>query len=187
MKRRRSKGTRRVKRKFWVCARTKGRQEYFAAEQIENQGYRSFVPEAFNVEKQRLEPLLPGFVFMQTEGPWAFLLSTKGVYDVIRTGEHPSRMTNEQMKEFKTAVHDDAVVLEQHEFKRGDAVTINAGAWVGFEGMYLRDEGKYMGHVQLMIFGKAVVMPIMRSWLETSQRDAHVRAWREQRRRRHGR
>lgn len=177
----------RVKRKFWVCARTKGKQEYFAAEQIANQGYASFVPEAFDVVRQRLTPLLPGFVFMQTEGTWAFLLNTKGIYDVIRTGDKPSRMTNEQMKEFRNAVRDDQVVIEAYVFKRNDAVTISAGAWAGFEAKYMRDDGDHMALVEISVFGKPVVMPIMRSWLETAQRDAHVRAYIENRRRGRGR
>lgn len=177
----------RVKRKYWVCARTKGRQEYFAAEQIENQGFVAFVPEAFDVAKQRVTPLLPGFVFMQTEGKWAFLLNTKGIYDVIRTGDKPSRMTNEQMKEFRRAVRDDQVVIELYVFRRNDAVMVNAGAWAGWEAKYLRDDGDHMAHVELVVFGKPVVMPIMRSWLETAQRDTHVRAYLEQRRRGRGR
>jgi transcription antitermination factor NusG len=170
-----------VKRKYWIVARTKSNQEYWAGDQIENQGYEFCLPEVYNEKKKRKELAFRGFIFVKTDGLWAWLLGTKGIYDVIKTGSEPSKMPLRQMRELRKALDTEyeqlrATWKEAHTFKVGERVNVLAGAFRDFKDCkYLGDvvlpkseDNLDWGKVEVMIFGRPTTLTIKLEDLEKS-------------------
>lgn len=173
----------RVRAKYWIAVITNYRKEWFAAEQIAGKGFVVYVPEYFDARKQRNKVLFEGFVFVEVTSQidWSPLLFTKGVREVIRTGENASKMTPAQMREIRQ-VEKTGLLDEAWEYDLNDGVRITGGAWEGFEGVFLHMKGHSPDSKKLVIgielFGRMTPMEVPRSFVVPAQHDSHVRRWR---------
>lgn len=175
----------RVRSEYWIAVMTNYRKEWFAAERITEKGLflDVYVPEYFDGRRQRNKVLFQGFVFVKitNDMDWSPLLYTKGVREVLRTGDSVSKMTPAQMREIRH-VEKQGLLDETWEYDLDDGVRVIGGAWIGHEGVFLHNKGHSPNAETLIIgielFGRMVPMEVLRSYVVPANHDSHVRRWR---------
>ncbi|MCK5726376.1 MAG: transcription/translation regulatory transformer protein RfaH [Thiotrichaceae bacterium] len=133
--------------KDWWLLTTKVRKEQYAREQLDNQGYITYLPLTQRSRKNRgkmkitTEPLFPRYVFIQlnqTTDNWGSVRSTYGISDFVRFGMKYARVPSEiiaHLKYNEAYLSDHAFALDRH--KNGDIITIEQeGSFKGLNGIF---------------------------------------------------
>lgn len=132
----------------WYAIQYKPAQGDRALENLQNQGARCFYPKV-TVERirggkrrARLEPLFPGYLFINLEESdplWSKLRSTRGVLRVVGFGGRPVPVPDEVI----SFIHDGLTSLEQQGgLKRGEKVQVREGPFRGVEGIFQAYDGE---------------------------------------------
>lgn len=154
----------------WYLVHTKPRQERCALTNLEQQGYKCYLP-FFQQEKLRQgtlavvsEPLFPRYLFIclglgETAKSWAPIRSTKGVSRLVSFGTEPAKV-------------DDRVVelLRAHEvsvqgtpgrlFEFGQRVSLTEGPLAGIEGLYQMADGERRAMVLIELLSKPLIVRV---------------------------
>jgi transcriptional antiterminator RfaH len=130
----------------WYLVQTKPRQEFRALEQLENQGYRCYLP-TLQIErvvrgnvKRCVEPLFSRYLFIQLDtsaGDWSPIRSTRGVSRLVAFGTRLATLPDtcvEALRKGQETVH-------RPLFEHGERVTITTGALAGLDGIYDMPDG----------------------------------------------
>jgi transcriptional antiterminator RfaH len=130
----------------WHVVHTKPKQEFRALEQLRNQHHTCFLP-ILQVEKIRGrklamcdEPLFSRYLFIRLNpatGNWASIRSTRGVSSLLAFGGRYATLADcwiEALQNTPSAVY-------QTLFTPGECVSIAAGPFAGFEGIYQAPDG----------------------------------------------
>lgn len=117
------------------------------------------------VKKESDRKLYPGYVFTELEldkngtipeKVWFMIKETEGVGDFIGSNGKPSAMTvKEQEKMLEDAERPEGEINIKAEFKKGDKIKVNEGAFMNFEGEVdelIPDKG--MVRIITSIFGR---------------------------------
>lgn len=148
----------------WYILHCKAGQEERAKDNVENQNYRTCLPQ---IKRQKIlrgkkvgcvEPLFPGYLFVHLDTDTAnfnALRSTRGVNGFVRFGGMPATVP--------AVVMDSIMALEQAfsgqpdaepMFKSGDPVRITEGPFAGLEAIYSMAKGEERCLVFLDMLGK---------------------------------
>lgn len=149
--------------KQWYAVRTKPRQEEYAAEQFERQGFDVYLPKVMACVRQQgkvvREPrvFFPGYLFLhlaEDERRWTSIRSTYGALDVVHFGAiYPSIPTD--FVQGLQARHGEDGLLDftpgkvVSPFAGGERVVIAAGACEGLEAVFLAAKGEQRALVLL--------------------------------------
>jgi len=154
----------------WYLIHTKPRQEKIALENLERQGYRSYLP-LYRKEKLRQrvlivsnEPLFPRYLFInlgdsETDQSWRPIRSTKGVSRMVTFGNEPAKVDDALIDLLK---HQEENLQNHLEplFKPGELVKITEGPFAGIEGIYQMADGEQRAMVLIELLSKQVSMRI---------------------------
>ncbi len=151
----------------WLVVRTQPNRENIAAFHVERQGYKFFLPkEEIQVLKlgrkiKRTVVLFPRYLFVRLskDGRWMSLRGTKGVSQVVMTGECPSMMPNSVMRELQAFTGKDGIIKlykPKPRFKKGQAVKVTAGPFQYFTGLYEGQSAHEREIVLLELLGRKV-------------------------------
>lgn len=144
----------------WLVAKTKGQRETYAAENIERQERRIYLPrqQSFRgrgkLREAVAEPVFRSYVFVDIDsgdGTWRFLLSTYGVVSVIMSGNDPAIMPIAALIKMKKQEENGWFVPP--ELKRGDLVRINSGSHADCMGIYQGQTSKQRAAILMEILG----------------------------------
>lgn len=127
----------------WYLIQTKPRQEYLARENLERQGYRTYLPIA-PVRRRKggrtfssPGPMFPRYLFIHlNEGidDWGPIRSTLGVAKLVKFGMVPARIPDGLINTLMTREDAQGVqVLPSRVFKAGDRVRVTEGLFEGYE------------------------------------------------------
>jgi transcription antitermination factor NusG len=143
----------------WYVAVTLPRKERFAAANLTNQGYRSFLPlqlvsrrhaRRFRTE---LAPTFPRYIFviLDPKGQrWRSVNGTFGIQHLITDGESPVPVKPGVVETLVQSTDPrGALVYQADEFAVGDEVRLLAGPFAGSLGVLQRLDGA--GRVQLLL------------------------------------
>ena len=154
----------------WYLVHTKPRQEKWAQENLERQGYECYLP-VFPKEKLRQsgvdiahEPLFPRYLFIRlgqghADQSWTPIRSTKGVSQLVRFGVNPAKV-HDGLIDYLRATEDVLQSSPERLFTQGDQVRLTDGAFVGIEGVYHMADGERRVMVLIELMGKPVVMKV---------------------------
>ena len=127
----------------WIVARTKSRRERWAAENVQRQGYKFYLPQyeitspiRGNLKKVRTEPLFPSYLFIEIDGPWRVLLCTFGIAGIVLRGDQPAVMPQSEITRLQIASDEAGFVQIPNTYKEGQAVRARSGPFVGHIGLY---------------------------------------------------
>lgn len=151
--------------KRWYLVYSKPRQEALAKENLDRQGYSTYLPMLRTPRRRlgkrivRIEPMFPRYFFIRLDTEkdnWAPIRSTFGVSNLVRFGMMPSPVPDDliqvlQERDDSTGVQD----LPMHDFQKGDKVRIEEGPFMGYEGILLAKTSQQRVLVLLDIVGKA--------------------------------
>ena len=162
---------------LWFLIYTKPRQEERAKENLENQGFETFLPMiAFEKIKQpklySLKPMFPRYLFTQYNGEknnWVHVKSTRGVSHVIRFGDKLTEVPNSVIDYLKSKVDDNDVLKLQttrKTFQKGDELVIKQGVFQGKDATFISMNGKERVRVLLSLMNRITIADISEQNLE---------------------
>jgi len=161
----------------WFLIYTKPRQEERAKENLENQGFETFLPRiAFEKIKQpklySLKPMFPRYLFTQfnaEKNNWVHVKSTRGVSHVITFGDKLTEVPNSVIDYLKSKVDDNDVLKLQttrKTFQKGDELVIKQGVFQGKDATFLSMSGKERVRVLLSLMNRITIADISEQNLE---------------------
>ena len=139
-------------RKAWYVLTSKPRQDAYAEEQLNNQGYVTYRPLAMRERRRRgklvkvTESLFPRYLFIQldrVEDDWSPIRSTYGVTGFVRFGDFPLSVPDGligDLRKRESQFQEKAIDLDR--FQRGDVVRIASGPFQGLEAVFERYSGE---------------------------------------------
>lgn len=152
------------KQRRWYLIHSKPRQEEVAKENLERQGYSTYLPLLRTPRRRmgrriiRIEPMFPRYFFIHLDTEtdnWAPIRSTIGVSTLVRFGMTPSAVPDDLIEILRQ--RDDSAGVQDipmHEFKAGQKIRIEEGPFMGYEGIYLAKSSQERVLVLLDIVGK---------------------------------
>jgi transcriptional antiterminator RfaH len=156
----------------WYAVLTKPRAEATAQEHLARQGYDCLLPRVKRVLrnaaglKTRIESLFPNYLFLRADTERVSLApvrSTRGAIGLVRFGAEPVRVPDGVIDNIKSRIDaDDGLVrLTTPDFAPGQGIRVMDGPLVGWEGVFLSEEG--IGRVRLLLqllgTSREVVLP----------------------------
>lgn len=149
----------------WSVVFTKPRQEKLARENLERQGFVTYLPMLKHPKRLRghwrdvIEPLFPRYLFIALEfglQDLSPIRSTFGVLKLVRFGPEPATVPPGLIETLMTA-EDPLTACHQpatERFKKGDRITIGAGPFAGVEAIFEAATAKGRVAVLLEILGR---------------------------------
>lgn len=132
----------------WYALQHKPAQGDRALAHLQNQDIACFYPKV-PVEKikagkriQKLEPLFPGYLFInleQTDPAWAKLRSTRGVLRVVSFANKPAAIADDVIQHIKDSL---GSVVRQGGLKCGEAVQLSEGPFEGINAVFQAYDGE---------------------------------------------
>lgn len=132
----------------WAVIMTHPNRERVADENIRRQGFETWLPRTAD------GVLFPRYLFVSIIDVWHTLLSTIGVSAVLRNGEQPAYVREDQWRELRARESKGFVVLPKHGFERGQTVRIDEGMFFGEQGLYDGMVGEQRAWVLLRALGR---------------------------------
>lgn len=153
----------------WYLVHTKPRQEKYALQNLEQQGYQCYLP---TLPSERLcqgsltvadEPLFPRYLFIRlgrgdSAKSWSPIRSTKGVSRLVCFGIEPAKVEDgliEFLREQEAAMRE-----PERLFKSGERVQLTEGAFAGIEGVYQMADSERRVMVLIELLSKPVAVRV---------------------------
>ncbi len=162
--------------KSWYLIYTKPRQERIAVDNLERQGYHTYLPLLRQRRRragrytQMVEPLFPRYLFInldeQTDN-WAPIRSTLGVTGLVRFGGMPARVPDALVDAIRESADPEGVhQLPEKQLKPGDKVRIRDGAMAGYEAVFSAHTSRERVILLLEIAGKTAQVKLSKDAIE---------------------
>jgi transcriptional antiterminator RfaH len=157
---------------LWFAVFSKPRREVEATDQLERQGFTTFLPRVRARRRLRgqwrdvVEPMFPRYLFLRATpglddmGP---IRSTRGVIGLVRFGGEPRPVPEALVAELQRLCGGSEGALNLPEpLVPGSRVRILQGPFAGYEAELLSQDGKHRARVLLQLLGQfhAVQMPV---------------------------
>ena len=155
----------------WFLVYAKAREEKRAKENLENQGFETFLPmiayEKISQPKSiSLEPMFPRYLFTRftvENNNWTQIKSTRGVSHIVVFGDNFTEIPNSVMGYLKSKVDDNDVLKLQttrKTFQKGDELVIKQGVFQGKDATFLSMSGKERVRVLLSLMNRIMITDI---------------------------
>ncbi len=147
---------------LWYLLQCKPREELRAKENLENQGYNTFLPQIATSKKTKQgyttssTPLFPGYLFIKlniTTDNWAPVRSTRGVNKLVRFGQNAAIVPKKVISAIKQQVKYQNPD-KTYPFSKGDKVTIVSGPFKELQAVFECRNGQQRAWVLLELMGK---------------------------------
>jgi transcriptional antiterminator RfaH len=142
----------------WVVAKTKGNRERYAAENVHRQNHKFYLPLQLSYRgKGRfrhaiVNPVFPGYLFVEVDLEWRFLLSTFGITSIVLNGKKPAIMPIKVINAIKQREEEYGYFIPP-TIKVGSQVRINSGPFEDTLGIYQGQSPKDRAKVLMDILG----------------------------------
>lgn len=166
-------------KKAWYLVCCKSRQERLAQENLERQGFKTYLPLMRQTRRRAyrrvtvIEPLFPRYLFIHLDAEkdnWSPIRSTLGVASLVRFGTQMAQASDTLINELQTHEAPDGLHNSPiRSFKKGEKVHIEEGPLAGYEAIWLARNGKERAQILLEIMGKQTKIEINENWLEHSE------------------
>ncbi len=149
--------------KSWYLVYTKPKKEKVAQENLERQGYTTYLPLIQKSRKRNgrritsIEAFFPRYLFIslnRTTDNWSLIRSTIGVANLVRFTQYPATVSDELITLLKQQENPDTGLHEEdYQFAVGDHVRIASGAMTGYEGVFKARSGEERVLILLDVMG----------------------------------
>ena len=158
---------------IWVLIYTKAKQEIKAKENLQNQGFKTFLP-LINATNRDSEfrspvPLFPRYIFTQINlslDNWASIRSSYGVSRIITFGESFTPVSPKVIELIQDKLNEDGIYnqyISRANYRKGDSLTIKEGLFAGVNAIFLSDKPKDRVRILLKLLNTTVVSEISKS------------------------
>lgn len=157
----------------WYAVHTHPRKEAVALENLDRQGFESYLP-LLKVQKVRRgkavtvdEPMFARYLFVRLDSgmggrSWAPIRSTIGVARLVQFGGRPARVAPELIEWLRAR---EQRMDQQRLYAAGEKVVITAGPFAGLEAMVQANTAEERALILLEILSKPVSMRIDPAYL----------------------
>jgi transcriptional antiterminator RfaH len=162
--------------KNWYLVFSKPRQENRAQENLDRQGYRTYLPKMLNRRRRRgqwtqvIEPMFPRYLFINLDDladNWLPIRSTFGVTCMVRFRDTIPIVPDALVEGLLARQTEHGYHLGRvAEPKVGERVRILDGAMAGLEGILAAHSGHERVQLLLNMLGREVQVEIDRHWIE---------------------
>lgn len=156
--------------KSWYLVYTKARAEDLARENLERQGFVTYLPRIQRNKRQQgrykpvIEALFPRYLFIQLDTEtdnWMPIRSTIGVSGMIRFGGVPARVPQTLVEDLKQNESPQGIRIEpEYHYQKGEEVEVIHGAIRGYRAIFEKYVSSERIAVLLDIVGKHTRMLI---------------------------
>ena len=165
----------------WYLVYSKPQQERLALENLERQGYQSYLPLIRNRRRRMgryvalVEPMFPRYLFVhlsdQTDN-WGPIRSTIGVANLVRFGMKAAQVPADLIELLRAREDGEGIqTLPMPEFKAGDRVRIVEGVMAGYEAIFQAKTGRERVLILLDIADKLARVEVGADDIEPVQGD----------------
>lgn len=150
--------------KQWYLVYAKPRQETVARENLERQGYKTYLPLVSQVRRRNgrrlatVGPMFPRYLFIYLDNRfdnWAPIRSTRGVVSLVRFGQAAAKVPDDLILLLHGREDDRGVQkLPEQEYQAGSRIRITDGSFSGYQGVFLAKTGRDRVVLLLDILGK---------------------------------
>ncbi|MDK8463836.1 transcription/translation regulatory transformer protein RfaH [Marinobacter sp. SS13-12] len=161
----------------WYALQHKPAQGDRALAHLQNQDIACFYPK-ITVEKikagkrtKKLEPLFPGYLFVnleQTDPMWSKLRSTRGVIRVVSFANKPAAISDDVIRHIKDSLH---TVAEQGGIKPGQTVELDDGPFKGLSAIFQAYDGEERAIVLISFMQKQQTLKVPLSTIHPRRSD----------------
>ena len=158
------------KMKCWYLIHSKPQQETLARENLERQGYESYLPLILMRRRRRgrafteVGPMFPRYLFIRLGAgidDWGPIRSTLGVSTLVKFGQIPARVPENLIQIMKAKEHPNGIqALPPNALKKGQKLRIAEGPFEGYEGLFEDRSGRNRVIILLRILEKQVRLEI---------------------------
>ncbi|TVT58100.1 MAG: transcription/translation regulatory transformer protein RfaH [Sedimenticola thiotaurini] len=144
----------------WHLIHTKPRQERTAREQLERQGYYTYLPEIrqSNHSGTTTAPLFPRYLFIRLtagQDDWTPIRSTRGVSSLVRVGIKPAIISDPLIAAIRQRAGADGLHrLPAKNFAKGDFVRLVNGPLADYEAIFSEQRAENRAIILLNLIGK---------------------------------
>jgi transcriptional antiterminator RfaH len=157
-------------KRSWYLIYTKPQQENLAQENLERQGYETYLPRIYQTRRRNgryrktIEAFFPRYLFINLDTEtdnWAPIRSTFGVSKMIRFDGMPAVVPNKLIQALKSIDDEDGIQrMIQKNIMLGDKVTIIDGPLAGYQGIYQQQKSAERVAVLVDLVGKNTLLNI---------------------------
>ena len=148
----------------WYLIYTKPRAEVVAQENLQRQGYETYLPLVQAKRRQRgryqtvIEAMFSRYLFIQLNcktDNWAPIRSTIGVVNLVRFNGSPSMLPSSLIDSIRSMENENGLhELTEEVFQPGDSVYIVEGVFSGLKGIFQAKTSQERVNVLLNIAGQ---------------------------------
>tara|TARA_B110000444_G_scaffold19703_1_gene16440 strand:+ start:1534 stop:2082 length:549 start_codon:yes stop_codon:yes gene_type:complete len=161
------------KRIIWVLIYTKARQEKKANENLQRQGFKTFLPLIAstnkNCESKSLVPVFPRYIFAQINlefDNWTSINSTYGVSHIVMFSDKFSSIPTNIIQSIQNKL-DQTGTFKEHvsivDYQKGDLLSIKEGQFAGVDAIFLSKRSKDRVRLLLKLLNTSVIAEITAS------------------------
>lgn len=165
-------------KRSWYLIYTKPRQENLARENLDRQGFVTYLPLVQQTRRRNgryiktIEPYFPRYLFIQLNTDtdnWAPIRSTVGVSQMVRFDGLPAVVPDDLISCLEKNDDSNGVQeLAEQELSPGDKIVIIDGPFAGYKGIYQKQKSTERVAVLLDIVGKNTALTLSAHDLQLS-------------------
>lgn len=151
--------------KCWYLVYAKPRQEQVARENLERQGYETYLPLIRKLTRRAgrrvvsIGPMFPRYLFIRLDehtDNWGPIRSTLGVASLVRFGQLPARVPEGLVAALRSREDEQGFQPSpaSDELRPGARVRVLEGSLAGYEGVFVARNGRERVVLLLEIMGK---------------------------------
>tara|TARA_B100001142_G_scaffold580_1_gene542 strand:- start:888 stop:1436 length:549 start_codon:yes stop_codon:yes gene_type:complete len=158
---------------IWVLIYTKAKQEKKANENLQKQGFKTFlpliVPTNKNSEFNSPVPVFPRYFFAQINlelDNWTAINSSYGVSNIVMFSEKFTSIPNNIIKLIQDKLDESGIYKEDVsvvDYQKGDHISIKEGGFAGIDAIFLSKKSKNRVTLLLKLLNTSVVTEISTS------------------------
>ena len=158
---------------IWLLTYTKAKQEMKALENLEKQGFKSFLPLIPSTNKNDkdhvLIPVFPRYLFVQINkrlDNWTSINSTLGVNKIVMFGGTFAQVPNSIINKIKKRLNQKGIFNQNFlkvDYKKGDKLTLKEGSFSGVDAIFLSNKSKDRVRLLLKLVNTSVITEVAKS------------------------
>lgn len=166
------------KENSWYLIYTKPRQESVAQENLQRQGFITYLPRIERSTRRRgkkvkcVDAFFPRYLFIslnKTTDNWSSIRSTIGVANLVRFTQYPTIVPDALISQLMLREDPDTGMhVELSGFVKGNKVRIKEGALTGYEGIFEANSSEERVIVLLNVMGNMSSVKVDADSLELS-------------------
>ena len=156
----------------WFALAVKPRHEKAVDAALRVKGIESFLP-LYAERRQWADrratislPLFPGYVFSRfAAGSRSYILSTPGLFDIVRCGKEPAPIPSEEVMALQRAVSSGRPLEPWPQVAVGEMVEMDDGPLMGLAGQVLDIKNSTRLVLSVNLLNRSVLIEIERDWI----------------------